>query len=103
MLPSCLDPLPNVAVDALAVGLLALSFDKATGVAELQHSVGLGESCVAPYLDLAAMTQRRGELARSPDLHQSVRDQSARLAKDRLDLGKYVAALVQRASALPER
>lgn len=103
MLPSRLDPLPNVVIDALAVGLLVLSCYKATGVAELQHSVGLGESCVAPYLDLAAMTQCLGELARSPDLHQSVRDQPARLAQDRLGMGKYVAALVQRASALPER
>ncbi len=103
LLPSRLDPLPNVAIDALAVGLPVLCFDKATGVAELQHSVGLGESCVAPYLDLAVMTERLVELARSPDRHQSVRDQSARLAQDRLDMGKYVASLVQLANALPDR
>jgi glycosyltransferase involved in cell wall biosynthesis len=103
MLPSRLDPLPNVAIDALSVGLPVLSFDKATGVAELQHSVGLGESCVAPYLDLAAMTQRLVDLARSTERHQSVRDQSARLAQDRLDMGKYVASLVQLASTLPDR
>lgn len=103
MLPSRLDPLPNVAIDALSVRLPVLSFDKATGVAERQHSVGLGESCVASYLDLAAMTQRLVDLARSTERHQSVRDQSARLAQDRLDMGKYVASLVQLANALPDR
>lgn len=103
MLPSRLGPLPNVAIDALSVGLPVLSFDKATGVAELLHSVGLGESCVAPDLDLAAMTQRLVDLARSADVHQTVRDQYVRLAQYRLDMGKYVASLVHLASTLPDR
>ncbi|MGI4779704.1 MAG: rhamnan synthesis F family protein [Janthinobacterium lividum] len=51
LLSSRLDPLPNVAIDAMSQGVPVLCFDKTTGIADFLHDVGLGERCVAGYLD----------------------------------------------------
>lgn len=51
LLSSRLDPLPNVAIDAMSQGLPVLCFDKTTGIADFLREVGLGPRCVAGYLD----------------------------------------------------
>lgn len=51
LLSSRLDPLPNVAIDAMSQGVPVLCFDKTTGIADFLHDVGLGARCVAGYLD----------------------------------------------------
>jgi glycosyltransferase involved in cell wall biosynthesis len=72
LLPSRLDPLPNVAIDAMAKGLPVLCFDKATGVADLLHQASLSDACRAPYLDLAAMADQIVALARAPEKRTQV-------------------------------
>ena len=52
LLSSRLDPLPNVAIDAMAFGLPVLCFDKATGIADILKSIGLGDQCVAEYMNI---------------------------------------------------
>lgn len=51
LLSSRLDPLPNVAIDAMSQGVPVLCFDRTTGIADFLHDVGLGPHCVAGYLD----------------------------------------------------
>jgi glycosyltransferase involved in cell wall biosynthesis len=51
LLSSRLDPLPNVAIDAMSQGVPVLCFDRTTGIADFLHDVGLGARCVAGYLD----------------------------------------------------
>ncbi|RZL53663.1 MAG: glycosyltransferase, partial [Variovorax sp.] len=51
LLSSRLDPLPNVAIDAMSQGVPVLCFDRTTGIADFLHDVGLGGRCVAGYLD----------------------------------------------------
>ncbi len=51
LVSSRLDPLPNVAIDALTLGLPVLCFEKTTGIADFLSENGLGEQCVAQYLD----------------------------------------------------
>ena len=51
LLSSRLDPLPNVAIDAMSKGVPVLCFNKTTGIADFLHDVGLGPHCVAGYLD----------------------------------------------------
>ena len=51
LLSSRLDPLPNVAIDAMSQGVPVLCFDKTTGIADFLLDVGLGPRCVAGYLD----------------------------------------------------
>jgi hypothetical protein len=50
LVSSRLDPLPNVAIDAMAHGVPVVCFDKTTGIAEVLEDAGLSESCVASYL-----------------------------------------------------
>jgi glycosyltransferase involved in cell wall biosynthesis len=72
LMSSRLDPLPNVAIDALAHGKPVLCFDKATGIADFLKASGLGDRCVASYLDTADMADKVRALANSPSLRREV-------------------------------
>ena len=72
LMSSRLDPMPNVAVDALAHGKPVLCFDKATGIADFLKGSGLGDHCVARYLDTADMADKIRTLANSKSLRQEV-------------------------------
>jgi glycosyltransferase involved in cell wall biosynthesis len=72
LMSSRLDPLPNVAVDALAHGKPVLCFDKATGIADFLKVNGLGDHCVARYLDAADMADKILALANSKSLRHEV-------------------------------
>lgn len=60
-LTSRLDPMPNVAIDALLCGTTVMCFAQASGTASwLEEDPELAQSCVAPYLDidqLAALSE----------------------------------------------
>ena len=47
LLSSRLDPLPNVAIDAMTHGVPVLCFNKTTGIADFLIDSGLGNDCVA--------------------------------------------------------
>ena len=64
LLSSRLDPLPNVAIDALMAGLPVLCFEKTTGIADFLSENGLGEPCVAKYLDTHDLARKVTALAR---------------------------------------
>lgn len=66
LLSSRLDPLPNVAIDAMSQGLPVLCFDKTTGIADFLHEVGLGPRCVAGYLDTEDIARKILDFAASP-------------------------------------
>lgn len=95
VLSSRLDPLPNVAIDALTVGLPVVCFAKTTGIADILTKHGLGEQTVAPYLDTDELARRVVALARSKELRTQVGRQSSRLAETIFDLDNYVAQLEQ--------
>lgn len=58
LLTSRLDPLPNVAIDAMLVGLPIVSFDKASGIPEILRAAGLHEECVADCFDTTQMASK---------------------------------------------
>ncbi|MFD2273638.1 glycosyltransferase [Undibacterium arcticum] len=58
LLSSRLDPLPNVAIDAMAHGVPVLCFNKTTGIADFLIESGLRNHCVAEYLDSADMAEK---------------------------------------------
>lgn len=58
LLTSRLDPLPNVAIDAMMRGLPVIGFEKASGIPEILHQWGLSEDCVADYLDTSQMSDK---------------------------------------------
>ncbi len=62
LITSRLDPLPNVAIDAMSLGLPVLCFDKTTGIADFLDGCGLREACVARYLHVPDMAQKLSAL-----------------------------------------
>jgi glycosyltransferase involved in cell wall biosynthesis len=93
MVSSRLDPLPNVAIDALSEGLPVLCFDRATGIADILTRNGLGDACVASYLSPESMARKVIELAGSADLRKRIGVESARIAAATFDMDRYFARL----------
>jgi glycosyltransferase involved in cell wall biosynthesis len=58
LLTSRLDPLPNIAIDAICKGLPLACFDKASGIADVLKASNLGEDCVAAYLNTTDMATK---------------------------------------------
>lgn len=103
IISSRLDPLPNVAVDAMAHGKPVVCFAKTTGVADLLAEHGLSAECVAPYLDTAELATKTLALMRSSSLRSSVGAKSFAIVRDELDMGRYVDKLVRLAELARER
>ncbi len=89
LLTSRLDPLPNVAIDAMSEGLPVICFDKTTGIADLLVEAGLGPACVADYLDTEQAAARLLDLIRSPDRYRAVADTTRAFAAVRFDAEAY--------------
>jgi glycosyltransferase involved in cell wall biosynthesis len=93
-LSSRLEPLGNVAIDALAEGLPVTCFDKAAGMVDFLQGAGLSEDCVAPYLDTVAMADLMIALTRSSGLRESIAGKARKLVQDKLMMPDYAADLL---------
>lgn len=94
VLSSRLDPLPNVAIDALEAAKPLLAFERASGIAELLASDSLlARHCLAPYLDVAAMARQAERIAAESALARELASRSQALAQRHFQMGDYVAAL----------
>jgi len=94
LLTSRLDPLPNVAIDAMVLGLPVLCFDKTTGIADILKRNGLQEECVAPYLDPHSMANKLIRLASSQEARDKVGEQARSLAAREFNMSRYVEQLL---------
>lgn len=94
LLTSRLDPLPNVAIDAMVLGLPVLCFDKTTGIADILKRNGLQEECVAPYLDPHSMANKLIRLASSQEARDKVGEQARSLAAREFNMPRYVEQLL---------
>jgi glycosyltransferase involved in cell wall biosynthesis/2-polyprenyl-3-methyl-5-hydroxy-6-metoxy-1,4-benzoquinol methylase len=93
LLSSRLDPLPNVAIDAMVLGVPVLCFDKTTGIADFLIEIGLGSQCVADYIDSTNMAEKILALATSTDLREAVGEQCQQASIAFFDMTRYVASL----------
>jgi glycosyltransferase involved in cell wall biosynthesis/SAM-dependent methyltransferase len=103
LISSRLDPLPNIGIDAMTRGLPLVCFDKTTGIADILIANGLGEECVAPYLDTAKMTAQVMAFAASESLSRRVGKQLQQIARKEFDMETYVSKLEQILLASGER
>jgi hypothetical protein len=103
LLSSRLDPMPNVAIDALAHGKPVLCFDKATGIADFLKDSGLGDHCVARYLDTADMADKIRTLARSKSLRQEVGERGREASLSYFNMKDYVTRLEALAAKAVDR
>lgn len=103
LLSSRLDPLPNVAIDAMHAGLPVLCFDHTSGIAEILKKNDLIQDCVIPYLDVDAAARLLKKLVDNPSLRSTLGDECRQIALETFDMRRYVAQLVATAdSCLPE-
>jgi glycosyltransferase involved in cell wall biosynthesis len=93
LLTSRLDPLPNVAIDALSEGLPVMCFDKTTGIADILVQGGLQEDCVAEYLDTQALADKILRLAEDAPHYRDVAVRCKQLAASTFDMERYVREL----------
>ncbi len=90
LLPSRLDPLPNVAIDAMFRGMPVLCFDKASGIADLLRPAGLESACIAEYIDTSALAEKVLRLANSSEFYDEVSRKTRDLAATTFDFDHYV-------------
>lgn len=93
LLSSRLDPLPNVAIDAMAHGLPVVCFDRTSGIANVLVEEGLRDALVANYLDTHDMASKVLDLASSPDLRQRIRQRVLEVVDSRFNMETYVGSL----------
>jgi glycosyltransferase involved in cell wall biosynthesis len=93
LLSSRLDPLPNVAIDAMSQGVPVLCFDKTTGIADFLHDAGLSAFCVAPYLDTQDIARKIIDFSASTDLIANVGAQCRAAAAGYFDMARYIERL----------
>jgi glycosyltransferase involved in cell wall biosynthesis len=93
LLTSRLDPLPNVAIDALCNGVPVLCFEKASGIANILEEEGLGDACVAPFLDVNSMAEKLLKLTESEEILQNTKKKCENLSQARFDMATYVSEL----------
>jgi glycosyltransferase involved in cell wall biosynthesis len=103
LMSSRLDPLPNVAIEALAHGKPVVCFDKATGIADFLKESGLEGSCVAGYLDTADMADKIRTLASSKTLRQEVGEKGREASNSYFNMTDYIRRLEAVAGKAAER
>ncbi len=103
LLSSRLDPLPNVAIESMAFGLPVLCFDKTTGIADFLNGAGLGNHCVAKFLDSADMAEKLSALAASRTLREEVGARSREASTSFFSTTRYFAGLSAVAEAACDR
>ena len=92
-LSSRLDPLPNVAIDAMSAGVPVVCFDKTTGIADFLRVSGLAETCVATYLDTADAAEKILRFFLEPGLLADVGAKSRQAAQQYFNMERYVRSL----------
>ena len=103
LLSSRLDPLPNVAIDAMASRMPVLCFDQTTGIADFLIDSGLREHCVANYLDSSELAEKVLALANDPALRAEVAKRCHEAADAYFSMARYVDSLEQLAQGVASR
>ncbi len=88
-----LDPLPNVAIDAMTLGTPLICFENATGVSEILSSNDTTAQCVLPYLNVQAAAQAILDISASPSMHTQLSQASKLIASETFALPEYVRKL----------
>lgn len=90
LISSRLDPLPNVAIDAMAVRLPVVCFDKTTGISDFLADCGLREVCIAEYLDVDSAVNKIFALGNSSLLCEQTASQTYEASAAYFDMNSYV-------------
>ncbi len=94
LLSSRLDPLPNVALDAMFFGKPVVCFDQTTGVVPFLERFGLRESCVAEYLNVEDLADKASRLLLSSETRAAIVETLAVHVAESFDMARYVEQIV---------
>ena len=96
LVSSRLDPLPNVAIDAMLAGTPVLCFAQACGIAGLlEQQPVLHDACVAPYFDIQGLARKAVRLLQSPQQRQQISQHTLQQARRWFEMPSYIRQLVQ--------
>jgi len=93
LLSSRMDPLPNVAIDAMIFKLPLVCFENSTGIADILIANGLGEECVVPYMDTVKMAAKAIAFAKSKSFSKKVGKQLRQVALKEFNMENYISKL----------
>ena len=102
VLSSRLDPLPNVAIDAICEGLPIVCFDKASGIADVLKAHGLQQQCVAEYINTTDMAQKALNLLEE-SVEPVVRKALQGIGSEAFSMQKYCSDLIEMQVAASSR
>lgn len=95
LLPSRLDPLPNVAIDALSEAVPLIAFERASGTAAwLGKDPLLATHCLAAYLEPASMADQLLRLLQDDALHKRLGAHGQALARRDFNMKHYANKLL---------
>lgn len=92
-LSSRLDPLPNVAIDAMFHGLPVVCFENTGGISDFLIEKGRRNSCVAPYLNTEKAAELLNEIIRNPDKGILLGEELKEFATQYFNMESYVKSL----------
>lgn len=92
-LSSRLDPLPNVAIEAMSKGVPIVCFDKTSGISEILKQYECGKYCVAPYLDTQKASELIINLTNNKLVFNYVSKQMKEIAEKSFNMDLYVKKL----------
>jgi glycosyltransferase involved in cell wall biosynthesis len=95
LLSSRLDPLPNVAIDAMLRGIPVICFENATGMAEILASDAATRKLVVPHIDIGAAARLIVKLAEDRVSLRAASHAVKAKAQSTFDMNRYVAAIDQ--------
>ncbi|PHH40015.1 rhamnan synthesis F family protein [Pseudomonas putida] len=93
LITSRLDPLPNVAIDAMSLGLPVLCFDKTTGIVDFLEECGLRDACVARYLHVPDMARQLAALMKDETAVSSIGKTLKEASARRFAMQTYIDGL----------
>lgn len=102
LLSSRLDPLPNVAIDAMFFNKPLVCFDKTTGIVSFLERAGLKDICIANYLDVEDLAEKASRLLLSADLRSQVALQLSTHVADSFNMERYVNEVVALVTPVPQ-
>ncbi len=94
-LSSRLDPLPNVAIDVMSLGIPLVCFEDGTGMIEILMQDADTATCIVPYLSVNHATEKIIEFYKSPEYYSLIASKVKELAQKNFDMKDYVSQLVQ--------
>jgi len=99
---SRLDPLPNVALDAMTAGLPVMCFENGSGLVENFEADQIARTCIVPSLNVQEAARQILALYRQPDTYKSVSNRMKELAAEKFEMQRYVDRLLSLGETLTD-